>query len=268
MPYYNPPRIANKNFGGKDWKLSRSRIEGYMKCQRCFYFNNRYGVAPPYGFPLTLNNAVDTLFKTESDWYRNGGQLRIGSLGKILAKLKCEPVRHKLMNQWRDPFTGVEYKHPETGMLVHGGIDDLWVTTTPQGKKVCHVIDYKSTAAETGKPAPKVYEAYQRQMDVYHWLLVNNGVSMSPITYFVYAIGNASAAMFPDSMRFDMKVKAYRVNTAWIEPTLVEILECLETPIKNMPPRSPNCDDCKYRQAITDLKVYATLKPVKEGNNE
>jgi hypothetical protein len=30
------------------------------------------------------------------------------------------------MDMWRDPFVGIEYTEPETGLVVSGGVDDIW----------------------------------------------------------------------------------------------------------------------------------------------
>ena len=43
--------------------LSRSRIDNFLECRRCFYLTNRVGIARPPSFPFNLNNAVDELLK-------------------------------------------------------------------------------------------------------------------------------------------------------------------------------------------------------------
>jgi len=53
--------------------LSRSKIEFFLKCPRCFYLDRRLGVKPP-GMPsMTLNRAVDSLMKAEFDGYESQG---------------------------------------------------------------------------------------------------------------------------------------------------------------------------------------------------
>ena len=54
----------------KPFKLSRSKIENFMSCQRCFYIDRRLGVGQPPGFPFNINSAVDGLLKKEFDHYR------------------------------------------------------------------------------------------------------------------------------------------------------------------------------------------------------
>jgi hypothetical protein len=50
--------------------LSRSKLELFTECPRCFYANLKLGIKRPPSFPLSLNNAVDALFKKEFDQHR------------------------------------------------------------------------------------------------------------------------------------------------------------------------------------------------------
>ncbi len=52
--------------GQNKFKLSRSKIDLFLECPRCFYLGNRLGVSRPPGFPFTLNSAVDALLKKET----------------------------------------------------------------------------------------------------------------------------------------------------------------------------------------------------------
>ena len=51
------------------FKLSRSKVESFVQCKRCFYLDRRLGVGQPPGFPFNLNSAVDNLLKNEFDHY-------------------------------------------------------------------------------------------------------------------------------------------------------------------------------------------------------
>ena len=70
--YYNPKRTRNL-FDPDDTKpfvVSRSKIDLFLECQRCFYLDRRLGVGRPPGYPFTLNSAVDKLLKKEFDIHR------------------------------------------------------------------------------------------------------------------------------------------------------------------------------------------------------
>jgi len=59
--YYTSQRTKNLfDPKSKDpFKLSRSRIEQFLNCPKCFYLDRRLGIGQPGGFPFNLNTAVD-----------------------------------------------------------------------------------------------------------------------------------------------------------------------------------------------------------------
>ena len=70
--YYTPKRTRNLYESGKGFKISRSKIDLFTECPRCFYMDRKLGIARPPGFPFTLNSAVDKLLKKEFDVHRAG----------------------------------------------------------------------------------------------------------------------------------------------------------------------------------------------------
>ena len=53
------------------YRLSRSRLESFRRCSRCFYPDRRLGVDQVFGPPFLLNSATDTLLKKEFDIHRS-----------------------------------------------------------------------------------------------------------------------------------------------------------------------------------------------------
>lgn len=136
---YNPNRSADWNYGGNKWRLSRSKIDLFVECPRCFYLDNKLGTARPRGPSFTLNIAVDALLKREFDTHR-----ATHSSHPLMEQYGVEaiPFEHPKMNIWRDNFKGLEYAHPETGLVISGAVDDVWIN--PQGELI--VVDYKATS--------------------------------------------------------------------------------------------------------------------------
>ena len=87
----------------KPFKLSRSKIELYMSCPRCFYIDRRLGVGHPPGFPFNINSTVDELLKKEFDKYRLEQKPHPYMLetGKNLI-----PFQHEQLDNWRANFKG------------------------------------------------------------------------------------------------------------------------------------------------------------------
>lgn len=237
--YYKPNRGAEWNYGGKNWKLSRSKIDLFLECPRCFYLDNKLGVKRVPGFPFSLNSAVDYLLKQEFDGHRaKGEQHPLQEQYGIDAK----PATHKELDEWRRNFGGVRFKHKSTGLLVTGAIDDLWISSS--GEYI--VVDYKATAKdEAVKELDKGWQdGYKRQMEVYQWLLRQNDLKVSDTGYFVYCTGKMDRQAFDKRIDFDINLIAYKGDDSWVEGTLYKIKECLDD--KSIPESKLGCDHCAY----------------------
>lgn len=240
---YNPDRGADWNYGGKKWKLSRSKIDFFLECPRCFYLDNKLGTKRP-GFPsFNLNIAVDELFKKEFDVHRaNGTQHPIMSKYQIDAV----PFQHKNLNTWRDNFSGITHTHESTGLTISGAVDDIWVK--PNGTLI--VIDYKSTSKtgtiETLGDSPWEQQ-YTRQLGVYRWLLEQNGFEVDTTAYLVYANADKELDAFDDKLIFETTLVSVLTDTGWIEQTLLDIKQCLES--DSLPATGGQCEYCPYREA-------------------
>jgi hypothetical protein len=69
--YYKAKRTRNiYSPEAESFRISRSKLDLYMECPRCFYFDRRLGVGRPPGYPFNLNSAADALLKREFDTHR------------------------------------------------------------------------------------------------------------------------------------------------------------------------------------------------------
>lgn len=240
---YNPNRSPDWNYGGASWKLSRSKIELFTECPRCFYLDNKLGTARPRGPAFTLNMTVDELFKKEFDTYRESGTKHPIILENNLDAI---PFKHKKIDEWRDNFTGITYKHEETGFIVSGAVDDIWVK--PNGDLI--VVDYKATSKD-GKIvtlSDSAWEpSYRRQMGVYQWLLEKNGFTVDKTGYFVYANALKDQDSFDDTLVFETTMVPCEGDNDWIENTLTDIKATLDS--QAIPAIGKECEFCPYREA-------------------
>lgn len=255
---YNPNRNKDWNYGGLKWKLSRSKIELFLECPRCFYLDNKLGTTRPRGPAFTLNIAVDTLFKKEFDFYRTK---KVAHPLMRKYKIDAVPLQHSNLDTWRENFEGITYHHPATGFTVSGAVDDVWEDT--KGNLI--VVDYKSTAKEGHLTtlADSAWEkSYRRQMGVYQWLLTQNNFTVSKTGYFVYANAQTTPSSFSDTLHFETTLIPCEGDTSWIEPTLTKIKSCLESEM--FPNASPECEFCAYREAsgkkLQHIHAHATKK--------
>jgi len=240
---YNPNRSAEWNYGGAKWRLSRSKIDFFFECPRCFYLDNKLGTKRP-GFPsFNLNIAVDELFKKEFDVHR-----KAGTQHPIMEKYGVDavPFIHKNLDVWRENFEGIETHHASTDLVVSGAIDDVWVT--PDNKLI--VIDYKSTSKEERIESlgdSPWEQQYTRQLGVYRWLLEQNGFEVLPEGYLVYANADKSVDVFDERLIFETTLVTVPAKTDWIESTLEDIKSCLES--VELPKIGNMCEYCPYREA-------------------
>lgn len=250
--YYKPHRNPNWNYGGSRWKLSRSKIDLFVNCPRCFYMDNKLGTARPRGFPFNLNSAVDALFKKEFDVHRKA-QTRHPIMEQY--NIDAVPLQHAKMDTWRENFEGVQTKHEPTGFTISGAVDDLWVD--PKGD--VYVVDYKATSKDGRIDAldEDWHIGYKRQMEVYQWLLRQNGLTVSNKGYFVYANARKDVAGFNNKLDFEVTLIEYIGDDSWIEPTLLNIKACLDDP--RVPKAHTECEYCQYREAAGKVLLKSKI---------
>lgn len=241
---YNSQRTRNlydpKN--SKPFKLSRSKIDLFIECSRCFYIDRRLGVGRPPGYPFSLNSAVDKLLKKEFDIHRakQSSHPIMNAYG-----VDAVPFEHEMMHEWRENFKGIKYLHKPTNLIITGAIDDVWINP----KKELVVVDYKSTSKEGEITLEEKWkDAYKRQMEVYQWLLRRNGFIVSNTGYFVYANGSTENKAFDGKLEFDLTLLSYEGKDDWIEPTIKKIHKCLNA--KEVPKTREACDYCAYVSAV------------------
>ena len=252
--FYKPTRKADYNYSGSKWTLSRSKIDLFLECARCFWVDNKLGVARPPGFPFNLNSAVDALLKKELDAHR-----ALGTQYPLAAKygLNAIPLADARMDEWRDALKrGIRYNHPATGLLVRGAVDDIWVG--PDGKLI--VIDYKATSkdAKIESLDEDWHRGYKRQLEVYQWLLRQNGFDVSDTGYWVYANATRDREAFDGRLDFELTLVPYTGSTDWVDGVLMNIKKCLDGDA--IPPAAEECDYCRYREAAGKALLEVSAK--------
>lgn len=221
------------------FKLSRSKIDLFLECPRCFYLDRRLGVSRPDSFPFTLNSAVDHLLKKEFDIHRTA---KTPHPLMISYQIDAVPFIHKDLNVWRENFTGIQFLDKKNNLLIFGAVDDVWVDK--KGNLI--VVDYKSTSKDSEVNLDADWQiAYKRQMEVYQWLLEKNGHKVSNTGYFVYANATKARDSFDARLEFQMKIIDYTGDHSWIDPVLGEIKKCLDG--NGIPSESSECKYCDYR---------------------
>lgn len=243
--FYNPNRKNNlyDSSSIKTFRLSRSKIDLFINCPRCFYLDRKLGIAQPPGFPFSLNTAVDKLLKKEFDTHRASGTphplMRAYGVTAV-------PLAHEKIDEWRDSLRGgIRFHLDRANVVITGGVDDVWVNP----KKEIIIVDYKATSKDEEVNIDADWQrGYKRQMEIYQWLFRKNDFSVSKVGYFVYCNGNTDKKAFDGKLEFAIKLIPYEGDDSWVEKTILSAIECLKD--QEMPNSNSDCDFCRYRKAV------------------
>ncbi len=247
--YYNPTRKRNRYnpHSNEPFRLSRSKIDLFVQCPRCFYLDRRLGVGQPPGYPFSLNSAVDALLKKEFDVHRAQGTphplMREYGVDAV-------PFKHERMDEWRDSLRrGITVPINGTKVIVTGGVDDVWKNSN--GELI--IVDYKATSKSGEVTLEAEWQnGYKRQMEIYQWLFRRNGFIVSDTGYFVYCNGDSDKEAFDARLEFRISLLPYTGNDSWIEGTVQDAISCLEK--EAIPASGTDCDFCKYRAAARSVE--------------
>lgn len=225
-----------------------------MQCPRCFWLDVRLKIKRPDGPRFNINLTIDELFKKEFDSYRLKAEPHPLMIEYSLAAI---PFAHDKLGEWRENFTGVVALHQPTNLHVFGAVDDLWVN--PEGEVM--VVDYKATSKDKDVSIDSDWQiSYKRQVEVYQWLLRQNGLKVSDTGYFVYTNGRMDSDGFHNKLEFKTKLIPYSGSDSWVEPTLVKMKTCMDK--ADMPPVGDSimggeCEFCAYARERAKLTLQA-----------
>ena len=252
MSFYRPISQPYKPGQKAPYKLSRSKLELFCQCQRCFWLEQRLKIKRPPFPPFLINSAVDALFKNEFDIYRAKAEPH-----PLMTKFKVDaiPYDHPDLDKWRNSFDGIQHLDESTNFLIYGGIDDIWIN--PEGQLL--IVDYKATAKKKAvtqlDPKGGWHDSYRRQMEIYQWLFKQNGFTTSDTGYFVYANGLSNKRQFANKVEFEVHVFPYHGDSKWVAGLLPQVKTCLES--DKMPDNDKTCVYCGYTAQRLKLTLEA-----------
>lgn len=229
----------------KPFAISRSKIDLFLECPRCFYLDRRVGLGRPSMPGFALNSAVDALLKHEFDLLRKNGQKH-----ELMVKYGIEaiPFNHPDLPIWRDDvyhYKGASVIHKPTNLEISGIIDDVWIN---QDEELI-IVDYKSTSTSSEISLEDEYkQGYKKQMEVYQWIFRQLGFKVNHTCYFIYANAGKNRDKFDARLEFDLQILPHTGDESWVEPTIFTLKDCLSS--DTSPDPDPDCEFCMYRKLI------------------
>ena len=228
------------------YPLSRSKIDDFLKCKRCFYLDRRLGISKHSSIPFNLNNAVDKLLKKEFDNFRDRKEPH-----PLMMEYGIDgiPMQHPSLEIWRQNFKGVRTPVFGTDLEITGAVDDLWVNQHDQ----VYVVDYKATSKSKDGRLSEVnvynmWPGYKTQAEIYQWILRHNDLNISDIAYFVYCNALQDEDDFDSKLDFKVKIIAYEGDDSWVQKTVLEIFSVLNSDL--IPNANPKCELCGYVSSV------------------
>ena len=95
--------------------------------------------------------------------------------------------------------------------------------------------------------------SYVKQIEFYQWLFRMNGFKVSNTGYFLFANAQKERDCFDDRLTFEKVLIAHQGDDSWVEPTLMQISECLKSP--DLPKPGDECEHCDYRRRAQAVEV-------------
>ena len=227
------------------FKISRSKFNDFLLCQRCFYLDRVRGVVSPSMPGWSLNETTDVLLKKEFDVCRESGTPHRLFLENDMDDVI--PFKHQDLDKWRDSLHGgLQHNVANSNIVLHGGVDDIWYK--PSTDELI-VVDYKSQAKKDSVVRWKYlsdvhHQSYKVQLDFYSYLLSSMGFKVFPIGYFYVCNADRSAESFSGQLIFEETLVPYECNPNWIEEKVLEMSIVLNS--TELPPVEDSCENCAY----------------------
>ena len=221
--------------------VSRTKLQDFQKCPRCFYLDRRLGVSKPSMPAFSLNVAVDALLKKEFDTYR---KKKKPHPIMIQYGLHAIPFQHHELDLWRNNFKGIRHLHKWSNLFLYGAVDDLWIFTDGS----IAVVDYKATSTRQEITLSSPYrEGYKKQLEIYQWLFAQEGFDVSPRSFILYVNGKSDRDAFNNRLEFDAQIIEHVGDCGWVDGAMVGAKDCL---MGELPEPREYCEWCHYGASL------------------
>ena len=211
------------------YKLSPSTLNLFLECPKCFWLQLvKKERRPPTPFP-SLPSGMDKVLKEHFDRF-----MEKNKLPPELKELKGYKLfkDKELLKIWRSNFKGIQYLDKKSNILLRGAVDNILT----KGKKLV-VLDYKTR----GYPVKEdTHEHYINQMDLYNFLLRENGYQTEDYTYLLFYYPNRVTET--GEVIFDTKLIKIKTDPKRGEKVFKQAIRILQG---KEPKASKECGFCK-----------------------
>lgn len=243
-------------------RLSKSSIEKFRSCPRCFWLKQKQGLDQPDGIRAGVPMGIDRVLKGHYDDHRAAGTVPPELQGKIPGGLyDGKRISMADLRNWRKGLVAVV-----DGTDLSTAMDDLLFNPATG---LYNVYDAKSKAKLTDEADTRKY--YEVQADAYDLALSENGYKTDGVAYFGYyspvRVGHSAPSDEVD-FRWNCQVIAIKADHERIKALVRAAAACLEGPLpepnltrsrgKKGADKIEGCAVCAY--LLEREEVFAALK--------
>lgn len=244
------------------FQISRSNIQSFLECPRCFYLQTIKGIKHPSGLPLPINMAIDSILKKEFDYYREKNTPH-----PEVQKFLHTPIRPYQGDEFVGWRKGAKFVHEQTNFEILGKFDDVWCSE--DGSEL-YLADYKGGAVSASGTS-ELHQSFRNQMDIYLWIAKKIDNRFSNRSFFYYK--KLKKEDFMDDSKFITEIVEYIADDSWVEQTIIDLHSSLNS---DTPPKPHGeCKHCNYISQINEDNVLTTIDrvassaiPKNKGKNE
>ena len=146
----------------------------FRECPKCFWIHYNKNVKRPQSIFPSLPGGMDLKIKDYFDKYRDSMPPEIK--GKVPGKLVPDK---DLLDKWRNWRVGLSYFDKKRDAQLSGALDDCLLVNNKYIP-----LDYKTRGFAPKEGQSEQY--YQTQLDVYSFLLSENGYKTGDFAYLIY----------------------------------------------------------------------------------
>ena len=212
------------------YKFSPSSLSLLKECPRCFWLRFNKDINRPDTIFPSLPSGMDRILKVHFDSFMEKGKLP-PELEKLNGEVKLFDNK-ELLKDWRNNLKGIRWTDKK-GNLFRGAVDNIL-----QKRDKLIVLDYKTR----GYPVKEDTAAhYQNQLDIYNFLLRNNGYKTEDYAYLLFyhpekVNENGNVVFHTDLIKMGISIK----NAETIFQKALKVLT------GNMPKPHKECGFCSW----------------------
>lgn len=222
------------------FKISRTKIDLFFDCKRCFYLDQRLGIKRPHGTPLIINNLIVKKFKTNIQKLRETKSVVPSSDNLLLNGFI--PYLNENLSKWTDPFKGISTQDKESNLKIFASLDDIWTNNNK-----CFPVIIKSIARNEEDIEENIWHGYTRQLSLLSFLLEKNKLEIGGFGIIVM-INASDNTTYNDSLSLNFFLFKRDIDISWISQTFMNIKELLDS--EKPPLISRRCKFCNYSENV------------------